>query len=127
MDSLLELLEEYRRNRLLDQLSVKELNALVPVLQETFEKAQALLETKVDKEADNPAEEYIELTINGQVDRIKKTIEVLNISCNDYKTLPPAIYKLKNLKMLYLFNNKFSAEEKKKIRRNFPAEVQIHF
>lgn len=71
--------------------------------------------------------DYIEVVVDGQRDRIKKDIEVLNISCNNFDKLPDAIYQLKNLKKLYLYNNKFTAEEKKAIRKQFHKGVHIYF
>ncbi len=71
--------------------------------------------------------DFISVVIDGKLDRIKKDIEVLNISCNNFDKLPDAIYQLKNLKKLYLYNNSFSDEEKKTIRKQFHGAVHIYF
>ncbi len=76
-------------------------------------------------ESDDP--DFIDIVIDGKLDCIKKDIEVLNISCNNFDKLPDAIYQLKNLKKLYLYNNRFSAEEKKTIRQQFHGNVHIYF
>jgi len=76
-------------------------------------------------ESDDP--DFVDIVIDGKLDRIKKDIEVLNISCNNFDKLPDAIYQLKNLKKLYLYNNGFSAEEKKTIRQQFHGGVHIYF
>jgi hypothetical protein len=90
-------------------------------------KPKIIANQHAEAEEENDDNEFIEFDVGGQPDRIKKTIEVLNISCNNFKTLPSVFYKLSKLKKLYLFNNQFSHEEKKKIRSSFPSRVQIYF
>ncbi len=111
----------------LTQLSTESLQRLITQLEQVSAKAKDLIaEREAASESDSDSE-FIEIEVDGRPDLIKKSIEVLNISCNNYKTLPSVFYKLNNLKKLYLFNNQFSPEEKKKIRSSFPPRVQIYF
>lgn len=112
----------------LNQLSTERLNRLIAQLEQISVKAKDIVAQRSEPQDNaNDENEYIEFEVNGQPDRIKKSIEVLNISCNNFETLPSVFYKLNNLKKLYLFNNQFSSEEKKKIRASFPPRVQIYF
>lgn len=112
----------------LNQLSTERLERLISQLEQISVNAREIIDQRSAAEEENDDEnEFIEFEINGQPDRIKKNIEVLNLSCNSFQTLPKVFYKLKNLKKLYLFNNQFSREEKQKIRRSFPPGVQIYF
>lgn len=112
----------------LNQLSTERLNRLIAQLEQISVKAKDIVAQRSEPQDNaNDENEYIEFEVNGQPDRIKKSIEVLNISCNNFETLPSVFYKLNNLKKLYLFNNQFSSEEKKKIRASFPSRVQIYF
>ena len=127
MNDLIQTLRETKTNDALRQQSPKELEELIRLFGDLSKTAQTILEKQILETEDDSDEEFIEIQIDGKPDLIKKSIKVLNISCNDFKTLPAAIYKLKHLQKLYLFSNKFSVEEKKKIRRTFPARVQIYF
>lgn len=126
MSDLFSLIKSACSDDTLEQYSDEKLRELIKLLPELEKTAKIVIADRKVVE-DDSGEEFIEIVINGKADLIKKDIQVLNISCNDFKTLPKAIYRLKNLKKLYLFNNKFSLEEKKKIRKSFPQKVQIHF
>ncbi len=127
MVDILKIIKEACKDDSLYQYNNDQLVEMIESLLELESKAQSIIEEREAVEEDDSDDEFIEVVINGQPDLIKRTIEVLNISCNEFKTLPPAIYKLKKLKKLYLYNNSFSEEEKKKIRASFPPHVQIHF
>ncbi|MCG8338449.1 MAG: hypothetical protein MJE63_28410 [Proteobacteria bacterium] len=127
MVDILKIIKEAGKDDSLYQYNNDQLVEMIESLLELESKAQSIIEEREAVEEDDSDDEFIEVVINGQPDLIKRTIEVLNISCNEFKTLPPAIYKLKKLKKLYLYNNSFSEEEKKKIRASFPPHVQIHF
>ena len=111
---------------LLYQYENEQLKEMIPLLDQVKNKIKSIISERSIEE-DDPNNDFIEIVINGQPDFIKKTIQVLNISCNEFATLPAAIYRLKHLKKLYLYNNQFTPEEKKKIRSSFPVHVQIHF
>jgi len=125
MESLIGSLKRAQEPGALEDLGHDELKAIHTEL-ETLRKMvhERLLELSLPEE-DDP--DYIYVVANGQRDLIKKDIEVLNISCNSFNTLPEAIYQLKKLKKLYLYNNSFSEEEKKTIRQQFHAGVHIYF
>lgn len=127
MADILKIIKESCKDDSLYQYNNDQLAGLIESLLELESKAQSIINEREAVEEDDSDDEFIEVVINGQADLIKRTIEVLNISCNEFKTLPPAIYKLKKLKKLYLYNNNFSEEEKRKIRASFPPQVQIHF
>ena len=127
MADILKIIKESCKDDSLYQYNNDQLASMIESLLELESKAQSIINEREAVEEDDSDDEFIEVIINGQADLIKRTIEVLNISCNEFKTLPPAIYKLKKLKKLYLYNNNFSEEEKRKIRASFPPQVQIHF
>ena len=125
MENLIACLERAQEPGTLENLDRDELKAINKQLESLGKQVrEKLLEMSLPKE-DDP--EYIHVIIDGKRDRIKKDIEVLNISCNSFSKLPEAIYQLKNLKKLYLYNNAFSAEEKKVIRQQFHGGVHIYF
>lgn len=127
MSDILKIIKEACVDDSLYQYNNDQLHDLLKQLKPLEKTAKAIIEERLVEEEDDSDEEFIEITINGQPDLIKKDIQVLNISCNEFKTLPAPIYRLKHLKKLYLFNNQFSQEEKRKIRRSFPPRVQIYF
>lgn len=125
MDSLLATLKKALEPNALDHLGYEELKDVRKQLGLLEKRARdRMLEITPPPDSDP---DYIDLIIDGQRDRIKRDIEVLNISCNNFEKLPDAIYQLKNLKKLYLFNNSFSAEEKRTIRQQFHRGVHIYF
>ena len=124
-DSPVEILKSVHESGKIASLRIAELNKVKKLLARLQEDVNAqIVELKQRTEDDD---EYIEVYIDGKKDSIKKSIKVLNISCNSFSTLPPVFYRLNNLEKLYLFNNNFTVEEKRKIRRRFPASVQIYF
>ncbi len=127
MADILKIIKEACKDDSLYQYNNDQLVSMIESLLELESRVQSIIEERDAAEEEDSDEEFIEVVINGQADLIKRTIEVLNISCNEFKTLPSAIYKLKNLKKLYLYNNSFSEDEKRKIRASFPPHVQIHF
>ncbi len=128
MADILKLIKEACIDNTLYQYNNEQLAEMIEFLLKLEGRAQSIIEERLNEtEEDDSDDGFIELIINGQPDLIKKSIQVLNISCNEFKTLPAAIYKLKKLKRLYLYNNSFTEEEKKKIRISFPPHVQIHF
>ncbi len=127
MENILKTLQSIEIAEELEKLSDSEINAVSKFGEKLIAAAKSELTYRSELKAASSDKEYIEITIDGKLDRIKSDIEILNISCNSFKKLPAAIYTLKNLKKLYLFNNEFSVEEKRKIRRSFPPTVQIHF
>jgi len=125
MESLIACLERAQQPGALENLHRDELKAISKQLGTLGKQVrEKLLEMSLPQE-DDP--DYIHVIVDGKRDLIKKDIEVLNISCNSLSKLPDAIYQLKNLKKLYLYNNSFSAEEKKVIRQQFHGGVHIHF
>lgn len=127
MKTLIESLKEALSNANLYEMTPSELEELIDFSNTLIDDAKEALSNLKNSRVKIDDDEFIEFEINGTIDRIKKNIEVLNISCNNFKTLPSVFYHLTNLKTLYLYNNNFSEEEKRKIRRTFPASVQIHF
>lgn len=125
MESLIACLKRAQEPGALENLGRDELKAIHKQL-ETLAKQvhEKLLEMSLPENDDS---NYIYVIVDGKRDRIKKDIQVLNISCNSFNKLPDAIYQLKNLKKLYLYNNSFSAEEKKVIRQQFHRGVHIYF
>lgn len=111
----------------LQYYSDEQLSDMISLSDQLSQKALLIIDERASESEQTGDDEFMEVIINGQPDLIKKNIEVLNISCNDFTTLPTAFYRLKNLKKLYLFNNRFSPEEKRKIRSSFPPKVQIYF
>ncbi len=125
MESLLASLKRAQEPGALEDLGHDELKAIHSELEILRKMVHTrLLELSLPEE-DDP--DYIHIVVNGKQDRIKKDIEVLNISCNSFNTLPDVIYQLKKLKKLYLYNNSFSSEEKQTIRQQFHAGVHIYF
>lgn len=127
MNNLITTLRDSKKNSNLHQLSSKELEELILLCTSLSKDARILLEEMANQEEDDSDDEFIEIEIDGKPDLIKRDIKVLNISCNRFKTLPKPIYKLKKLQKLYLYSNEFSSEEKIRIRKSFPASVQIYF
>ncbi len=128
MENLIEILRHVKTNQSLQMLDVDELNEAVTLFEALSSQAKNLItELSKDDEEEDDDSEFIEIIIDGKPDLIKKDIEVLNISCNNFTTLPAAIYRLKKLNKLYLYNNNFPLEEKRKIRKRFPPKVEIHF
>jgi len=122
---IIELLNSAKDERLIGELNreeLKEVKRLANLLGSDAEARLAELSA-----AENSDPDYIDVVIVGKRDRIKKDIEVLNISCNEFDKLPEAIYELTNLKKLYLFNNRFSEEEKNRIRQRLSPGVHIYF
>lgn len=125
MESLLAILKKNQEPGALDYLGQEELREIRSELEQLGKRVRdRILELSQPVESDP---DYINIIIDGKQDQIKKDIEVLNISCNHFEKLPDAIYQLKNLKKLYLYNNSFSPEEKKTIRRQFHKGVHIYF
>lgn len=125
MPKIIELLNSAKDERLIGELNreeLKEVKRLANLLGSDAEARLAELSA-----AENSDPDYIDVVIVGKRDRIKKDIEVLNISCNEFDKLPEAIYELTNLKKLYLFNNRFSEEEKNRIRQRLSPGVHIYF
>ena len=113
MESLITSLKRAQEPDALENLGRDELKAIHSQLETLGKRVKdRLLELSLP-ENDDP--DYIHVIVDGKRDRIKKDIEVLNISCNSFSKLPDAIYQLKKLKKLYLYNNSFTAEEKKAI------------
>ncbi|MBU2645865.1 hypothetical protein KKI24_14240 [bacterium] len=126
MESLIASLKRAQEPGSLENLGRDELKAVHSELESLGKIVkERLLEMSLPDYDDDP--DYIHVVVDGKRDRIKKDIEVLNISCNSFSRLPDAIYQLKKLKKLYLFNNSFSDEEKKTIRRQFHGGVHIYF
>lgn len=129
MSNLIGVLRQTKKNNSLQTHSKEELEELIRLFSDLLEESQIQMETIVDAEEEegDSEEEFIEIEIDGKPDLIRKNIKVLNISCNNFERLPTPIYKLKQLKKLYLYSNRFSPEEKRKIRQSFPSKVQIYF
>lgn len=124
MESLLATLKEALEPDALNHLGLDELREIWQQLEKLTKRVrERMLEAAPSPDSDP---DFIDVVIDGKRDQIRKDIEVLNISCNNFERLPEPIYQLKNLKKLYLFNNSFSAEEKKNIRRRFRG-VHIYF
>ncbi len=125
MESLIASLKRAQEPGALENLNRDELKAIANQLAALSKQVkERLLELSLPED-DDP--DYIHVIVDGKRDRIKRDIEVLNISCNSFNKLPDAVYQLKKLKKLYLYNNSFSAEEKKTIRQQFHAGVHIYF
>ena len=125
MENFVEILNHVKKAEVIRHMSTDELQEarlLLNSLADDIESRIADISTQNDDESD-----YIEIEIDGKPDLIKKNIKVLNISCNNFTTLPLPIYNLKNLKKLYLYSNNFSNSEKQTIRKRFPSSVQIYF
>ncbi|MBU2512961.1 leucine-rich repeat domain-containing protein [bacterium] len=128
MGNVLKVLKKIQANPNFQELTDEELTLSLKLVEELGSKIQEVVFQRSQTcENDDDNDEFIEIVIDGKPDLIKKNIQVLNISCNRFKTLPAAIFRLKNLRKLYLYSNSFSIEEKKKIRRSFPPQVQIYF
>lgn len=126
MNPFIESLKQAKANNQIQELNVEQLKEAQFLMDFLMQEAQAQFLTLTQGDAgDDP--EYVELMIDGKKDRIKRDIETLNISCNNFTELPTAIYRLQNLKKLYLYNNRFSIEEKKKIRKELKTGIQIYF
>jgi len=125
MKQILEVMKAIQEQHLLDSFSDEELRELRRLMQALSQEAATLLAERAIAAENDP--HYIEVVVDGQRDRIRRDIETLNISCNNFTQLPEAIYELKNLKKLYLFNNRFSEEEKKNIRRRLSPRTHIYF
>jgi Leucine-rich repeat (LRR) protein len=125
MKEILTSLKAIQAQHRLDECSDDELRELKQLMDALAKEARNLLAERAIATNNDP--HYIEVVINGQPDRIKRDIETLNISCNSFTRLPEAIYELKKLKKLYLFNNQFSDDEKRAIRRRMPAHTRLYF
>jgi len=126
MNPFIESLKQAKANFQVQELNIEQLKEVQFLMDHLIKEAQAHFLTLTQGDTgDDP--EYIELMIDGVKDRIKRDIETLNISCNNFTELPSAIYRLRNLKKLYLYNNQFSAEEKKRIRKGLKAGVHLYF
>ncbi len=125
MEDLITVLKKTREESLLEQLSEKELQEARFLFEALAKEAEAKIR-EMSKKEETPSD-YIELVFDGRPDLIKRDIKVLNLSCNNYTTLPEEIYQLKHLTKLYLYSNKFTQEEKVNIRRRFPLKVEIQF
>jgi len=124
MESLLAALKRALEPGALEHLGRDELREIRQQLEKLAKRVgERIFETTPLPDSDP---DFIDIVIDGKRDQIRKDIEVLNISCNNFERLPEAIYQLKNLKKLYLYNNSFSAEEKQTIRRRFRG-VHIYF
>lgn len=53
-----------------------------------------------------------------------KSLETLSLTNNSLETLPDEISKLENLKRIYLNANKFSEEEKRRIKKLLPSDCK---
>lgn len=126
-ENLLSQIKKACTDNTLQNYTDDQLTDLIALSEQLGQMAATMLEERALASEQEDEDGFIEVVINGQADLIKKNIEVLNISCNNFSTLPSAFYRLKNLKKLYLFNNRFSPEEKRKIRSSFPPRVQIYF
>ncbi len=128
METLFKNLRTIDVNDIKHTLNIKELQEMQLLLDSVSEMVKTkIIELSKQEEEDDDDSGFIEITIAGKPDLIKKDIKELNISCNNFTVLPDAIYKLKRLRKLYLYSNNFSTEEKKNIRRRFPREVQLYF
>lgn len=130
MSDLIGILRKTQKDNSLREYSKFELEELIGLFSNLLEESQFQLENFVEvqeEEDDYDDEGFIEIEIDGKPDMIKRNIKVLNVSCNNFETLPRPIYTLKRLEKLYLYNNRFSSEEKRRIRQSFPAKVQIYF
>ncbi len=127
MGNALQILKEIQANNDFQDLTDAELTESSKLINDLNSRIQEVVLQRSQANESDSDDEFIEIVIDGKPDLIKKNIQVLNISCNSFKKLPAAIYRLKNLQKLYLYSNSFSLEEKKKIRRSFPPRVQIYF
>lgn len=127
METLIKNLKRIETNNVKQDLNIEKLKETQFLLDSVSEIVKTKIIELSRKEEEEDDEGYIEIVVNGKPDLIKKDIKELNISCNNFKILPEAVYKLKNLRKLYLYSNNFSDEEKKNIRKRFPLNVQLYF